>query len=254
MVETPDKITLPGLAGNGRVSRRIQDHLGLLTRRQLMKVAQELKEAHVAREVDLAEAPKHPQVRFDPSLKSQGTHRPAQDGKKRTIKRSFAYSATRHRYTNIEKSLDRSLQYAYCIGMYLRTTKRHNKDGSTVEYYQLAETRWDPTQRRPTAHIIHNFGRANTLDREALLRLAQSISRVCQGGLDIPPEVSPPGEAIDIEWARPLGVVHVARALWEELGIGAVLRGLEPRGPRRAPHALALFTMAANPLAEPLST
>ena len=137
--------------------------------------------------------------------------------------------------------------------MYLRTTKRHNKDGSTVEYYQLAETRWDPTQRRPTAHIIHNFGRADTLDRAALLRLAQSLSRVCQGGLDVPPEVSPPGEAIDLEWARSLGVVHVARALWEELGIGEVLRSWEPRGPRRAPHALALFTRVANRLAEPLS-
>src|SRR2546427_11196905 len=31
--------------------------------------------------------------------------------------------------------------------MYLRTTKRQNKDGSIVEYYQLAETRWDPIQR-----------------------------------------------------------------------------------------------------------
>ena len=137
--------------------------------------------------------------------------------------------------------------------MYLRTTKRHNKDGSTVEYYQLAETRWAPTQRRPTAHIIHNFGRADTLDRAALLRLAQSISRVCQGGIDVPPEVSPPGEAIDIEWARPLGGVHVARALGEALGLGEGLRGLEPRGPRRAPHALALFTRVAHRLAEPLS-
>ena len=43
MVETPDKVTLPGLAGNGRVSRSIQDHLGLLKRCQLTKVAQELK-------------------------------------------------------------------------------------------------------------------------------------------------------------------------------------------------------------------
>jgi len=66
--------------------------------------------------------------------------------------------------------------------MYLRTTKRHNKDGSIVEYYQLAETRWDPSQRRPTAHILYNFGRADAVKREALLRLAWSISRVCQGG------------------------------------------------------------------------
>src|SRR4029434_1585374 len=62
MVETPDKITLPGLAGNGRVSRRIQDHLGLLKRRQLMKVAQELKEAHIPRQVGFAEPTKYPQI------------------------------------------------------------------------------------------------------------------------------------------------------------------------------------------------
>ena len=44
-----------------------------------------------------------------PSLRNQGIHRPAQDGKIRKIKRSFAYSVTRHRYTNIEKSLDIAL-------------------------------------------------------------------------------------------------------------------------------------------------
>jgi Transposase DDE domain len=137
--------------------------------------------------------------------------------------------------------------------MYLRTTRRRNKDGSVVAYYQLAETRWDPAKRRPTAHIIHNFGRADALDREALVRLARSISRVCAGGVEVPAEVAPPGEALELEWARPLGVVHVARALWEELGIGEVLRGLERPGPRRAPHELALFTMVANRLAEPLS-
>jgi len=137
--------------------------------------------------------------------------------------------------------------------MYLRTTQRRNKDGSVVAYYQLAETRWDPAKRRPTAHIIYNFGRADALDRDALVRLARSITRVCHGGLDVPEEVAPPGEALELEWARPLGVVHVARALWEELGIGEVLRGLERPGPHRAPHELALFTMVANRLAEPLS-
>jgi hypothetical protein len=137
--------------------------------------------------------------------------------------------------------------------MYLRTTRRRNHDGSIVEYYQLAETHWDSEKRRPTAQIIHNFGRADTLDRAALLRLARSISRVCHSGLEVPTEVAPPGEAIELEWARPLGVVHVARALWEELGIGEVLRSFEARARRRAPHELALFTMVANRLCEPLS-
>ena len=38
-------------------------------------------------------------------------------------------------------------------------------------------------------------------------------------------------ETIDIEWARPLGTVHVVRALWEELGLAEILRGLERRPP-----------------------
>lgn len=135
--------------------------------------------------------------------------------------------------------------------MYLRTTRRRNRDGSVVEYYQLAETRWDPEKRQPTVHIIHNFGRADALDREALRRLARSISRVANAGVDVPADVAAPGEAIELEWARPLGAVHVARALWEELGIGEVLRGHERRTGRRAPHELALFTMVANRLLEP---
>jgi hypothetical protein len=137
--------------------------------------------------------------------------------------------------------------------MYLRVTRRKNQDTSVATYYQLAETRWDPVKRRPAAHIIHNFGRAETLDREALLRLARSISRVAQDGLDVPADAAAPGTAIVLEWARPLGVVHVARAVWEALGIGEVLRQLERSQGRRAPHELALFTMVANRLAEPSS-
>jgi len=50
--------------------------------------------------------------------------------------------------------------------MYLQITRRKNKDGSTVEYYQLAHNERDPVTRKPVAHIIHNFGRADELDRE----------------------------------------------------------------------------------------
>jgi hypothetical protein len=61
------------------------------------------------------------------------------------------------------------------------------------------------------------------------------------------------GEKIELEWARPLGTVHVVRALWEELGLGEILRGHQRRRGRRAPHELALFTMVTNRLLEPLS-
>jgi len=63
--------------------------------------------------------------------------------------------------------------------MYLRTTKRKNKDGSIVEYYQLAHNERHPDTRNPAARIIHSFGRADKLDYDSLARLCNSIARVC---------------------------------------------------------------------------
>jgi hypothetical protein len=57
-----DKIALSGSAGNGRVQHCIQNHLGLLERCQLMKVAQELEESHIPWQIRFAEASKHAQV------------------------------------------------------------------------------------------------------------------------------------------------------------------------------------------------
>src|SRR5262249_9449118 len=65
VVQTFDKIALSGSAGNGRVQRRIQNHLGLLERRQLMKVAQELEESYVPRQIRFADASKHAPVRLE---------------------------------------------------------------------------------------------------------------------------------------------------------------------------------------------
>lgn len=61
--------------------------------------------------------------------------------------------------------------------MYLRTTQRHNKDGSTVRYLQIAHNIRDSRTGTPTARTIHNLGREDTLDRAALRRLADSILR-----------------------------------------------------------------------------
>ncbi len=63
--------------------------------------------------------------------------------------------------------------------MYLRTTKRINKNGTIAEYYQLAHNKIDPATKKNTAHIIHNFGRSDKLDRDELVRLCRSIARVC---------------------------------------------------------------------------
>ena len=61
--------------------------------------------------------------------------------------------------------------------MYLRTTQRRNQDGSVIRYIQLAHNVRPPGSKHPGAHVIHNFGREDRLDRAALERLARSITR-----------------------------------------------------------------------------
>ncbi len=60
--------------------------------------------------------------------------------------------------------------------MYLRSTKRRNRDGSVVEYLQLAHNVRNPKTGKPLAQIIHNFGRADQVDRDSLVRLCRSIA------------------------------------------------------------------------------
>ncbi|MFV0439627.1 MAG: transposase, partial [Desulfopila sp.] len=63
--------------------------------------------------------------------------------------------------------------------MYLRTTKRKNKNGTVTEYLQLAHNERNPETNTTVARIIHSFDRADQLNRNDLVRLAQSIARVC---------------------------------------------------------------------------
>jgi hypothetical protein len=142
------------------------------------------------------------------------------------------------------------VRLAHALGMYLRLTERRNRDGSTVAYYALAENVWNATAKRAEARVVHSFGRADTLDREALKRLVKSINRV----LDVDPAaLGEPRQLPEIEIDRvfELGVVLTARALWEELGIGEALRRRLEAAGLSAPHEAALFAMAANRLDAP---
>jgi hypothetical protein len=145
--------------------------------------------------------------------------------------------------------------------MYLRTTKRKNKDGSLVEYYQLAHNDRHPENKKPVAHIIHSFGRADQLGRDDLVRLCRSIARVC----DI--EISDLSEAEhktlstgadlpgDVKLIRTFGFgcVMVIEALWERLGIGKILRNICKANRLDMAYERALLAMTANRLCEPES-
>jgi hypothetical protein len=120
--------------------------------------------------------------------------------------------------------------------MYLRTTKRKNKDGSAVTYYQLAHNVRNPETNQPTARVIHNFGRADELDRQQLVRLCQSIARVCELEVTDPlqpsmlssktpktPLVDLP-ESLQLVRSLELGTLLVIESLWERLGMPGALR------------------------------
>jgi transposase len=144
--------------------------------------------------------------------------------------------------------------------MYLRTTRRRNKDGSVTEYYQLAHNERHPETRKPVAHIVHNFGRADQLDRDELVRLCRSIARVCdlevidrlaQGEGECANDALP--EDIKLIRTVGLGPVAVIEALWNRLGIGEILREKLRKKKRPLEYERALLAMTANRLCSPQS-
>ena len=144
--------------------------------------------------------------------------------------------------------------------MYLRITKRTNKDGSVVEYFQLAHNERHPDTRKPVAKIIHNFGRVDQLDRQELVRLCQSIGRVCGLRFDDPlatiqDSAVPVGLPADmkIKQTLALGCPLVIDALWERLGLKKCLETIEQAAGSRPQLERALLAMVANRLCMPES-
>jgi transposase len=152
--------------------------------------------------------------------------------------------------------------------MYLRKVTRKNKGDRKVHYYQLAHNKRDPITKKPVAHIIHNFGRADQVDKESLVRLCKSIARVCGlKVLDISQQWEQEKSEQNDDEAKKLfdtvkfiktlefGTVEVIKFLWEKLGIGEVLRTIGEQEGYGCPKSYeqALLAMTANRLCEPES-
>jgi Transposase DDE domain len=135
--------------------------------------------------------------------------------------------------------------------VYLRETKRRNRDGSTVSYLQLAHSERHPVTGVPSAKVIHNFGRTDAVDRDALARLVASISRFLDPAQAI--EAAHTGE-IEILDSRRFGGAWLLDQLWERCGIGAALhrvaaeRRLDAEATERV-----LFALVAQRALEPAS-
>jgi hypothetical protein len=140
--------------------------------------------------------------------------------------------------------------------MYLRTTSRKNKDGSTVQYVQLAHNYRDPESGRPKPDIIYNFGRREEIDEDGLRRLVRSINRFLGPTDELKSEVeAATSEEMRFVESRPMGSAWLLRGLWDRLEIGSELSKLATaRGvtdPARATSCI--FAMVANRALEPLS-
>ncbi len=120
-----------------------------------------------------------------------------------------------------------------------------------MSYLQLAHSERHPVTGVPSAKVIHSFGRADAVDRDALARLVASISRFLDPRQAI--EAAHTGE-IEILDSRRFGGAWLLDQLWERLGIGAALhrvaaeRRLDAEATERV-----LFALVAQRALEPAS-
>src|SRR3954449_11352540 len=133
--------------------------------------------------------------------------------------------------------------------MYLRTTTRRTKRGEPVRYLALAHN--ERHERGvPVARVIHNLGREDLVDREALVRLVRSIQRFL-GGEDGLRAGAPHG--FDFVAAPESGGPHAVGELWARLGIGKAISRAAAGGRGRAGVERALFAMVCQRCLEPAS-
>jgi len=143
--------------------------------------------------------------------------------------------------------------------VYLRQTRRKNKDGSEAHYLQLAHNVRDPDTGVVKAKILHSFGRAEHLEREALERLIGSIARYLDQDPPLlasstsSPLSFPSGEVEALD-ARDLGGAWVLDRLWRRLGIDtAIAKVAKGRKLDAARLERVLFAMVASRALSPSS-
>jgi transposase len=135
--------------------------------------------------------------------------------------------------------------------MYIRTIKRKNKDGSVVEYVQLATNVWNKDKGFAQAEVVHSFGRRDQLDVEALRRLIKSMSRFLDPEESL--QTAHQDDQLKIISSRPSGGAYLLRELWKRLRIDACLKKALDGRFFTAPIAEAIFAMVANRALAPSS-
>ena len=135
--------------------------------------------------------------------------------------------------------------------MYVRTIKRKNKDGSEVEYVQLAHNTRHPEKGYARAEVIHSFGRRDQLDVPALRRLVGSLCRFLTP--EDAQDIEAKGRGLKFISSKPAGGSLLLRGLWDRIGIDKCLADALQDRSFTSPVQDAIFAMVANRALAPCS-
>mgnify|MGYP000873219733 FL=1 len=131
--------------------------------------------------------------------------------------------------------------------MYVRTISRKNKDGTTTTYVQLAHNVRDTRGGNPRADVLYTFGRADSLDVQAIRRLVRSLCRFLSPEDALQAQASGEGEhPLQFVRSTPVGGAYLLRSLWEQLGIHKTLEDCLKKRSFTSPVEWAIFAMVAN--------
>jgi hypothetical protein len=135
--------------------------------------------------------------------------------------------------------------------MYIRTTKRQNKDGSVTEYLQLAHNEWDKKSGRSTVKVLINFGRKEEVDVQGLERLVASIQRFLGSLPDHEQNIL--AGSVEVLSSRIYGGCWLMDQLWQRLQIGDCLKRALSKTDYEIPIERSLFALVANRAVAPAS-
>lgn len=132
--------------------------------------------------------------------------------------------------------------------MYVRTISRHNKNGTTTTYVQLAHNVRDPNSGYARAQVLYTFGRADSLDVEAIRRLVRSLCRFIspEEALETQASLKTGVSGLKFIKSLPLGGAYVLRKLWERLGLEKVISEALAQREFASPVEWAIFAMVSN--------
>lgn len=143
---------------------------------------------------------------------------------------------------------------AIVLGMYVRSIRRKNRDGTEVEYVQLAHNVWDPKKGQARAQVFYSFGRREEVDLAGVRRLVRSLTRLLDESEAGEVQAKLEGlTGLEYVGSRPAGGGYLLRRVWEKLGLHRLIEGRVRERRFRTDVEHAVFAMVANRALAPSS-